>query len=50
MRTGEDLAHIPPADLLQVMPWPAFRKMTERDIRAIYEYLSALPPHEGYPE
>lgn len=50
IRTGEDLKHIPPADLLQVMPWPSFRNMTNRDIRAIYEYLSALPPHPGYPE
>ncbi|HXG63503.1 MAG TPA: cytochrome C [Blastocatellia bacterium] len=50
MRTGEDLKNIPPAPLLQVMPWPNFRKMTDRDIRAIYEYLSALPPHPGFPE
>jgi hypothetical protein len=50
MRTGEDLKGIPPAPLLQVMPWPAFQEMTDHDIRAIYEYLSALPPHAGYPE
>ena len=50
LRTGEDLDNIPPAPLLQVMPWPNFRKMTDRDIRAIYEYLSSLPPHTGYPE
>jgi hypothetical protein len=30
-------------DLLQVMPWPTFSNMTERDIEAIYEYLSAIP-------
>ena len=29
--------------LLQVMPWPAFQDMTNRDLRAIYEYLSAIP-------
>jgi hypothetical protein len=29
--------------LLQVMPWPDFQAMTEQDLRAIYEYLSALP-------
>lgn len=29
--------------ILQVMPWPVFRKMTESDLRAIYEYLSAIP-------
>ena len=50
LRTGEDLDNIPPAPLLQVMPWPAFGKMTDRDIRAMYEYLSSLPPHAGYPE
>ena len=25
------------------MPWPAFQDMTDHDIRAIYEYLSAIP-------
>jgi hypothetical protein len=53
MRTGADLKHIPPTppgDLLQVMPWPAYAKMKTQDIRAIYEYLKALPPHPGYPE
>ncbi len=29
--------------LLQVMPWPAYSSMTPRQIRAIYEYLSAIP-------
>src|ERR1700732_4705845 len=29
--------------LLQIMPWPAFRNMTNHDLRAIYEYLSAIP-------
>lgn len=29
--------------LLQVMPWPVFGKMVDRDIRAIYEYLRAIP-------
>jgi len=35
----------PPVDgsLLQVMPWPNFQDMTAHDIRAIYEYLSAIP-------
>ncbi|MFL6463389.1 MAG: cytochrome C [Bryobacteraceae bacterium] len=47
LRTGIDLDHAHPqyGPLLQVMPWPAFGKMTNRDIRAIYEYLSALPPN-----
>jgi len=40
-RTGED-----PDDntkLLQVMPWPVYGKMTDHQIRAIYEYLRAIP-------
>ncbi|HLX37504.1 MAG TPA: hypothetical protein VKR29_06860 [Candidatus Binataceae bacterium] len=56
MRTGEDIEcesnmsdpicaiepgapHAP----LQVMPWPAFHNMTDRDLKAVYAYLSALP-------
>jgi hypothetical protein len=34
-------------DLLQIMPWPNFQYMTEHDLRAIYEYLSAIPCIEG---
>jgi hypothetical protein len=29
--------------LLQVMPWPTFHNMTDHQIEAIYEYLSAIP-------
>jgi hypothetical protein len=29
--------------LLQIMPWPAFQDMTDHDLLAIYEYLSAVP-------
>ena len=49
MRTGRDLRtrtpHVPSPDrdLLQVMPWPVFQDMTDRDLRAIYEYLRAIP-------
>jgi len=32
-----------PGDLLQVMPWPEFRNMRDRDLMAIYEYLCAIP-------
>jgi hypothetical protein len=28
------------------MPWPTFRKMNDHDLRAIYEYLSAIPSIE----
>lgn len=46
IRTGIDLDHAHPqfGPLLQVMPWPTFQSMTERDLRAIYEYLRAIPP------
>jgi len=56
MRTGADLKHRPPFvpssgnDLLQVMAWPSFKHMTDRELQAIYEYLSALAPHPGFPE
>jgi hypothetical protein len=29
--------------VLQIMPWPDFQNMTDGDIAAIYEYLSAIP-------
>jgi hypothetical protein len=35
-----------PGHILQVMPWPIFRNMTPRDVRAIYEYLRAIPHAE----
>ena len=46
MRTGIDLNHLHPqiSPLLQVMPWPTYQEMTEHELRAIYEYLSAIPP------
>lgn len=34
-------------DLLQIMPWPVYQNLKEHDIRAIYEYLSAIPCLEG---
>ncbi len=33
--------------LLQVMPWPTFQDMTDHDLQAIYEYLSAIPCNPG---
>jgi len=41
---------IPPpveGNLLQVMPWPVFQSMTDHQIEAIYEYLSAIPCLSG---
>jgi hypothetical protein len=42
LRNGTD--HDNPGRLLQLMPWPTLRKMTDHDLAAIYEYLSTLPP------
>jgi len=37
-------------DLLQIMPWPIYSNMTDHEIRAIYEYLKAIPCIQGnYP-
>jgi hypothetical protein len=50
MRTGADLKRRAPRvpsesrDILQVMPWPVYRHMRLVDLRAIYEYLRAIPP------
>lgn len=48
MRTGRDFDNLHPqiSPLLQVMTWPYFAKMTDRDLSAIYEYLSAIPHAE----
>ena len=32
---------------LQVMRWPSFRHMTDRQLTAVYEYLSAIPCIQG---
>jgi len=46
MRTGFDYDHAHPqmGALLQVMPWPTYQDMSDHDLRAIYEYLRAIPP------
>jgi len=44
LRNGTDYRM--PADgtpILQVMPWPVYGKMSDREIEAIYEYLNAIP-------
>jgi hypothetical protein len=50
MRTGvdPDLAHPQISPLLQVMPWPVYQDMTDNDLRAIFEYLQAIPHAEPY--
>ena len=42
IRTGEDPDN--KGSVLEVMPWPVYQAMTNHDLRAIYEYLSAIPP------
>ena len=51
IRTGVDPDHAHPqlGPFLQVMPWPVYQDMTDHDLRAIYEYLSAIPCVEGEP-
>jgi len=45
LRKGTDFKNRHPeiSPLLQVMPWPVFGKMSEDDIKAVYEYLRAIP-------
>jgi hypothetical protein len=45
LRTGED-----EGEIMQVMPWNVYAKMTRFDLRAIYEYLSAIPSLPDNPE
>jgi hypothetical protein len=45
IRTGHDPDE--GDEILQVMPWPVFQDMNDRDIRAIYEYLRSIPSIEG---
>jgi hypothetical protein len=42
LRTGHDPLD-PKFGLLAIMPWPYFRHMTNRDLEAIYTFLSAIP-------
>jgi len=65
MRTGVDMDHLHPTctgalnpgcvpfpfngALLQIMPWPNFQNLSDHDLEAIYEYLSAIPCNAGPP-
>jgi hypothetical protein len=65
IRTGTDMDHLHPTctgapnancvpfpfdgSRLQIMPWPIYGNMTDHDLRAIYEYLSAVPCIAGPP-
>ena len=50
-RTGFDLSKLHPefGPLLQVMPWPVYGSMQDRELEAIYAYLQAVPCIEGGP-
>jgi hypothetical protein len=41
--TSTNPPNTPDGSLLQVMPWPTFSQLTDHDLDAIYEYLSAIP-------
>jgi hypothetical protein len=45
MKKGTDFKNRHPeiSPLLQVMPWPVYGKMRSLEIRAMYEYLKAIP-------
>ena len=45
MRLGTDFKNRHPeiSPLLQVMPWPVYGKMSDRELQAIYEFLRAIP-------
>lgn len=45
MRTGRE----EDGRILQVMPWPIYRHMSDRELRAIYEYLRAIPSAQPGP-
>jgi hypothetical protein len=42
MRHGTDF-RTDETPILQVMPWPVYGKMSDRELEAIYEYLKAIP-------
>jgi len=41
IRTGHDPDD--PSQVLQVMPWPVLRNMTDHDLYALYEFLESIP-------
>ena len=44
MHNGTDFRDPPDTSpILQVMPWPVYGKMSDRELEAIYEYLRAIP-------
>lgn len=52
IRTGEDLRKLHPqiSPLLQVMPWPVFQELNDKELDAIWAFLTSIPCVEGGPE
>lgn len=52
IKTGIDLdkRHPQISPLLQVMPWPVYQDAADRDLEAIYAYLTSIPCLQGGPE
>lgn len=44
MRTGQTDRHPQFGPFLQVMSWPDYKEMSDLELKAIYEYLRAVPP------
>ena len=49
LRTGHDPDAPAGSPPLPAMPWPVIGKKTDRDLRAIYEYLRAIPSRPDNP-
>lgn len=47
MRTGVN--HHGSSEIMQVMPWPSIGKMTDVELRAMFEYLRAIPHADPAP-
>jgi hypothetical protein len=49
MREGKDFRN-DATPILQVMPWPVYGKMSDRELEAIYEFLRAIPTINPRPD
>jgi hypothetical protein len=49
MREGTDFRN-DATPILQVMPWPVYGKMSDRELEAIYEFLRAIPTIDPRPD
>jgi hypothetical protein len=44
LRTGKHMGVATSRDILPPMPWEAFGKMTDDDLKAVFAYLKSIPP------